>query len=109
MHKHHPDWLSGHRNCGERLRESIDEYLVKPANADALVALLAEKLIERRNVKGWERLAPPGSGTAVNIDRCQTSYLSGIFIQSRSLNSTNIVKEAKWSIEASPGSECLSV
>jgi DNA-binding NtrC family response regulator len=38
----------GFDSAVEGIRHGVDDYLVKPANADALVALLAHKLIERR-------------------------------------------------------------
>ena len=36
------------KSAAEGLELGIDDYIAKPANADALVAILAEKLVERK-------------------------------------------------------------
>jgi len=49
----------------EGIREGIDDYITKPSNADALVALLAEKLAARarENDPDRQQLSQPRSNS----------------------------------------------
>ena len=54
--------LTGHPGFDsvvEGIRQGVDDYVLKPARIDSLVALLAEKLAERKKIAATERLVTP--------------------------------------------------